>query len=131
MIDCLLDNDFSGICSIGISLVSLCKEIKAIGLVWQIILVCRYTIEFETPSVYIWEIQLEEGCRGKGLGKHLMRLAEMIAIQSNTPSVALCVQDDNTGAKAFYNRLGYSQDERYDTSDLGEGYSMFVKSFKK
>lgn len=92
---------------------------------------CRFTVEFNTPSLYVWEIQLEQQCRGKGLGKHFMRLAEMIAVQAQTPDVVLCVQESNAEATAFYSKLGYKRDDRFAAPDLDSGYAMFHKSFQR
>lgn len=39
----------------------------------------RFTLEEEIPVVYVYEIQLESRVRGKGLGKFLMQLIELIA----------------------------------------------------
>lgn len=39
----------------------------------------RFTIEEEIPVVYVYELQLESAYQGKGLGKFLMLLIELIA----------------------------------------------------
>ena len=90
---------------------------------------CRFTIEFEHPTLYVWEIQLEAACRGKGLGKYLMKLGELIVIQNGLQDVVFCVQESNADARAFYTKLGYSRDDRFDATDLGAGYAMYRKTF--
>lgn len=39
----------------------------------------RFTLEEEIPVLYVYEIQLESCVQGKGLGKFLMQLIELIA----------------------------------------------------
>lgn len=39
----------------------------------------RFVIEEEVPVVYVYELQLEPCVQGKGLGKFLMQLIELIA----------------------------------------------------
>lgn len=39
----------------------------------------RFTLEEEMPVLYVYEIQLESRAQGKGLGKFLMQLLELIA----------------------------------------------------
>ena len=37
-------------------------------------LVTRYDMDFDDDVLYCYEIQLEESCRGKGLGKFMMKV---------------------------------------------------------
>lgn len=60
--------------------------------------------------VYIYEIHLAESLRGQGLGSHLIRFAELVAQQCGISKIMLTVFTANTGAKALYERLGYSKD---------------------
>ncbi|KAK6393394.1 hypothetical protein LTR65_002685 [Meristemomyces frigidus] len=67
-----------------------------------------------TPSVpvlYIYEIHLAGPHRGKGLGKHLMCLAEEIARRVGVEKVMLTCFVSNSEARQFYERLGYAVDE--------------------
>ena len=89
---------------------------------------CRFTIEFESPTLYVWELQLDNTCRSKGLGKFLMRLAEMLALQNRIRDVCLCVQLVNTSALDFYKKLSYSKDLRFEDE---EGILMMYKSFHR
>lgn len=41
----------------------------------------RFTLEEEVPVLYVYELQLEHRVQGKGLGKFLMQLIELIASQ--------------------------------------------------
>ena len=39
----------------------------------------RFTIEEDVPVTYVYELQLESSIQGKGVGKFLMQLIELIA----------------------------------------------------
>lgn len=41
----------------------------------------RFILEEEVPVVYVYELQLESHVQGKGIGKFLMQLIELIACQ--------------------------------------------------
>ncbi|KAK9071843.1 hypothetical protein SSX86_008273 [Deinandra increscens subsp. villosa] len=69
----------------------------------------RFTIEEEIPVLYVYELQLEPAYQGKGLGKFLMQLVELIACNNRMGAVVLTVQKRNTSAINFYlNRLRYN-----------------------
>ncbi|CAK1354644.1 putative N-acetyltransferase [Cercospora beticola] len=66
-----------------------------------------------TPSVpvlYIYEIHLDNGTRGKGLGRSLMKMAENIAKRVGVEKVMLTCFKSNVKARAFYEYLGYEMD---------------------
>lgn len=68
----------------------------------------RFIVEEEIPVVYVYELQLETCARGKGLGKFLMQLLELIARKNQMGAVMLTVQKANILAINFYlNRLRY------------------------
>ncbi|KAD5960316.1 hypothetical protein E3N88_11788 [Mikania micrantha] len=69
----------------------------------------RFIIEEETPVLYVYELQLEPAYQGKGLGKFLMQLVELIACNNGMGAVVLTVQKQNTSAIKFYlNGLRYN-----------------------
>ncbi|KAH7286526.1 hypothetical protein KP509_32G011100 [Ceratopteris richardii] len=68
----------------------------------------RFVMEEELPVLYVYEIQLEDTIQGKGLGKFLMQLLELIARKNNMMAVVLTVKKRNEGAMRFYlNKLSY------------------------
>ncbi|EXC02512.1 N-alpha-acetyltransferase 40 [Morus notabilis] len=68
----------------------------------------RFVIEEELPVLYVYELQLESRVQGKGLGKFLMQLIELIAQKNQMGAVLLTVQKANLGAMNFYvNNLRY------------------------
>lgn len=60
---------------------------------------------------YVYELQLAEDARGKGLGSHLMSLLETRASRQGMHKVMLTCFTSNTGAQRLYRKLGYSKDE--------------------
>ncbi|XP_068663731.1 uncharacterized protein [Aristolochia californica] len=68
----------------------------------------RFIVEEEIPVVYVYELQLESCVQGKGLGKFLMQLIELIARKNHMGAVMLTVQKTNQSAMNFYmNKLRY------------------------
>ncbi|XP_026427214.1 N-alpha-acetyltransferase 40-like [Papaver somniferum] len=62
----------------------------------------RFVLEEEVPVTYVYELQLEERVQGKGLGKFLMELVEIIAYENRMSAVMLTVQKGNALAMDFY-----------------------------
>ena len=69
------------------------------------------TYEDGFEVVYCYEVHLAEALRGKGLGKQLMRILEGVGEQAGVQKVMLTVLCANEGAREFYERLGYEEDE--------------------
>uniref|UniRef100_A0A1D1Z1M6 N-alpha-acetyltransferase 40 n=1 Tax=Anthurium amnicola TaxID=1678845 RepID=A0A1D1Z1M6_9ARAE len=68
----------------------------------------RFIVEEDIPVVYVYELQLESCVQGKGLGKFLMQLIELIAHKNHMGAVMLTVQKANELAMNFYtNTLRY------------------------
>ncbi|KAF9625223.1 hypothetical protein IFM89_020809 [Coptis chinensis] len=68
----------------------------------------RFVVEEDVPVCYVYELQLERHVQGKGLGKFLMQLIELIACKSRMGAVMLTVQKVNILAMDFYmNKLRY------------------------
>ena len=73
----------------------------------------RFEVEADdAPVVYAYELQCdaEKGARGKGLGRFLMRAAEAAGVAAGCSRGVLTVLKENTGARAFYEKLGYVPD---------------------
>ncbi|KAE8702138.1 Acyl-CoA N-acyltransferases superfamily protein isoform 7 [Hibiscus syriacus] len=62
----------------------------------------RFTLEEEMPVLYLYELQLDSSVQGKGLGKFLMELIELIAQEKWMSAVVLTVQKSNSSAMKFY-----------------------------
>lgn len=68
----------------------------------------RFIVEEDIPVIYVYELQLEACAQGKGLGKFLMQLIELIARKNRMGAVMLTVQKANVSAMNFYtNKLRY------------------------
>ncbi|XP_049412057.1 LOW QUALITY PROTEIN: uncharacterized protein LOC125875041 [Solanum stenotomum] len=91
----------------------------------------RFTIEEEIPVLYVYELQLEHRVQGKGLGKFLMVLIELIAQKGKMSAVVLTVQKANMIAMNFYrNKLRYLI-STMSPSQMGlqTTYELLCKSF--
>ncbi|KAH0749775.1 hypothetical protein KY290_029007 [Solanum tuberosum] len=91
----------------------------------------RFTIEEEIPVLYVYELQLEHRVQGKGLGKFLMVLIELIAQKGKMSAVVLTVQKANMIAMNFYrNKLRYLI-STMSPSQMGlqTNYELLCKSF--
>jgi ribosomal protein S18 acetylase RimI-like enzyme len=60
--------------------------------------------------LYIYEIHLEDGLRGRGFGKKLIQFVEMASRECGIMKTMLTVFASNGGARALYERLGYTKD---------------------
>ncbi|KAF1845599.1 acyl-CoA N-acyltransferase [Cucurbitaria berberidis CBS 394.84] len=60
--------------------------------------------------VYMYEIHLHERLRGRGLGSNLIKFVEHAARYCGISKVMLTVFTANEGAKALYEKLGYTED---------------------
>lgn len=58
-------------------------------------------------SWWVWELQIEEGSQGQGLGRRAMEFAEAEARMAGATSLGLSVSGANTPARRLYGSLGY------------------------
>ncbi|KNA25012.1 hypothetical protein SOVF_010480 isoform A [Spinacia oleracea] len=95
----------------------------------------RFITEEELPVLYVYELQLEPRIQGKGLGKFLMQLLELIARKNCMAAIVLTVQKANLSAMFFYtSKLGYCissmSPSRVDPLvGLRKNYEILCKSF--
>ena len=87
-----------------------------------------------TPTLFLWDIHLDESVRRKGLGKHIMMLLELIARREKMHSVSIPVQmfDESTTAWIQNGMKGYStelilRDVLAFDPDM-EGFNVYSKS---
>ncbi|KAL2553551.1 Acyl-CoA N-acyltransferase (NAT) superfamily protein [Forsythia ovata] len=94
----------------------------------------RFILEEEVPVLYVYELQLEPRIQGKGLGKFLMQLIELIAGKNRMGAVVLTVQKANLLAMDFYlHKLKYTisaiSPSRVDPSlGLEKSYEILCKA---
>ncbi|XP_073317057.1 uncharacterized protein [Primulina huaijiensis] len=94
----------------------------------------RFIMEEEVPVVYVYELQLEPRVQGKGLGKILMQLVELIACENKMGAVVLTVQRANSSAMDFYiGKLRYLisaiSPSRVDPLGVQKSYEILCKTF--
>lgn len=63
------------------------------------------------PVVYLYEIHLETQLRGRYVGTMLLRFLDKVAHGAKISKIMLTVFKSNKGARAFYEGLGYTEDE--------------------
>ena len=63
------------------------------------------------PVLYVYEFHVEEGAQGRGLGRYLMQLTELISRKAGLARIMLTVFKENKAAIALYTKLGYVMDE--------------------
>jgi ribosomal protein S18 acetylase RimI-like enzyme len=60
-----------------------------------------------SDTLYIWDITIDEGFRGRGFGRATMLAAEDVARQAGAIALSLNVFGPNTAARRLYESLGY------------------------
>lgn len=66
-------------------------------------------IEGQSKRGFVYDIWLEETCRGRGLGEAVMRRYEELARKQGARSIALNVFAHNGRARRLYEKLGYAE----------------------
>ncbi len=61
---------------------------------------------FDTDTLYIDDLCVDESARGKGVGARLYAYAKAFAREKSCASVTLNVWEGNEGAKKFYEKMG-------------------------
>ncbi|KAI3425014.1 hypothetical protein D9Q98_008396 [Chlorella vulgaris] len=70
----------------------------------------RFEAEDDEAVLYCYEIQVAAAVQGKGLGRFLMQLLELMGRRSGVARLMLTVFHDNVAATAMYRKLGYVLD---------------------
>ncbi len=94
---------------------------------------CRFEEEDDKPVLYVYEIQLEARCQGKGLGKFMMKMMELVAFQLGMSGIMLTALQENSAALNFYKSLGYTQHNSSPlvTLEHDPGYRILCKPIRK
>lgn len=69
------------------------------------------TYEDGIEVIYCYEVHLDESFQGKGLGKCLMKHMEDVGRKAGVKKAMLTVFEANRAARAFYEKLGYAEDD--------------------
>jgi ribosomal protein S18 acetylase RimI-like enzyme len=80
----------------------------------------------------VWELHIEEGYRGQGLGRALLAAVEEAAAAAGYRAVSCEAQNTNATAIAFYRRVGYAplavDLSFYGNDDMAKGeVSVFMR----
>lgn len=60
------------------------------------------------PGAYLQDLYVDEALRGSGLGRRLLAYTAEAALKDGADHMRLSVATDNDGARAFYDRLGFT-----------------------
>ncbi|MET9513966.1 GNAT family N-acetyltransferase [Streptomyces sp. NPDC002994] len=81
----------------------LVRDDKVVGTLW---LALRHPHPGQSGA-YVFDVEIAAECRGQGLGRALLLLAEREALAAGTERIGLNVFADNTPALRLYESLGY------------------------
>ena len=90
----------------------------------------RLMVEGYHEVLYVYELQLVEGARRKGLGKRFMQLLELVALRETMKWVMLTVFTGNEAGMAFYtDKMKYVIDEISPSrNDVAREYTYEIMS---
>jgi ribosomal protein S18 acetylase RimI-like enzyme len=71
----------------------------------------RPSLWTETLDCYLEELYVVPGKRGRGIGRALMERAMEIARAEGAAHIDLCTSEDDTAARALYEKLGFDNRE--------------------
>jgi len=94
----------------------------------------RYDMDYDDEVVYIYEIQLEECARRKGLGKFMMMVMELLSHKADMRKIMLtCFKHNPLAYKFFKGAMKYERDETNYEDDVYEqaDYEILSKFNKK
>jgi ribosomal protein S18 acetylase RimI-like enzyme len=63
----------------------------------------------DTKHWWVWDIEIAEAFRGRGIGRWVMRMAEECARQRGANDIGLTVFADNVAARRLYDDLGFRE----------------------
>jgi len=94
----------------------------------------RYDMDYDDEVLYVYEIQLEECARRKGLGKFMMTVLELLSHKADMRKIMLtCFKHNPLAHKFFKGNLKYERDETNLEDDVYEqaDYEILSKFNKK
>lgn len=98
-----------GLATEGARLEYLFHEDETVGYVW----VSPFEMHPGLPVGYVFDVEVQEGHRGRGYGRALMLQAERIALAAGETRIGLRVVTANTPAVRLYESLGYAPTKCY------------------
>merc|ERR1712079_697074 len=93
----------------------------------------RFDMDYDDEVLYVYEIQLEDCVKRKGLGKFMMQVLEIMAFKADMRKIMLtCFKHNPAAQKFFKGALKYEIDETCPTDDVYEQHDYeIVSKFNK
>jgi len=91
----------------------------------------RFDMDYDDEVLYIYEIQLEESVKRKGLGRFMMQLLELLAFKMDMRKIMLtCLKscEDESTQKFFKDALKYGKDETCPKDTVYQQYDYEILS---
>lgn len=87
-------------------------EDDALGAVGYCIVTYGFDLEFGGRHAWITDLYVRESHRGRGIGKQIFAFVDDVLRREHIDRIELVVEHDNTEARAFYEKLGFTAFER-------------------
>lgn len=93
----------------------------------------RFDMDYDDEVLYVYEIQLEDCVKRKGLGKFMMQVLEIMAFKADMRKIMLtCFKHNPAAQKFFKGALKYEIDETCPTDDVYEQFDYeIISKFNK
>jgi len=93
----------------------------------------RFDMDYDDEVLYVYEIQLEDCVKRKGLGKFMMQVLEIMAFKADLRKIMLtCFKHNPAAQKFFKTALKYEIDETCPIDDVYEQHDYeIVSKFNK
>merc|ERR1712038_928509 len=89
----------------------------------------RFDMDYDDEVLYVYEIQLEDSVKRKGLGKFMMQVLEIMAFKADMSKIMLtCFKHNPAAQKFFKGALKYEIDETCPIDDVYEQFDYQILS---
>jgi len=89
----------------------------------------RFDMDYDDEVLYIYEIQLEDSVKRKGLGRFMMQLLELLSFKTDMRKIMLtCLRNDEPTQKFFKDTLKYGKDETCPKDTVYQQYDYEILS---
>lgn len=89
----------------------------------------RFDMDYDDEVLYVYEIQLEEGTKRKGLGRFMMQVLELLAFRNDMRKIMVTIFKHNPAAQKFFKEaLKYEIDETCPLDDVYEQFDYQILS---
>lgn len=89
----------------------------------------RFDMDYDDEVLYVYEIQMEEAYRRKGLGRFMMQILELMCFKNDLRKIMVTVFKHNPQAKKFFrDTMKFVTDETCPIDDVYEQYDYEILS---